>query len=288
MGLTALAGCGTRQHGDASTSVADNSVDPEFVDLEKRFDGELGLTATDLGTGSTIRHRASTRFAMCSTFKVYAVAAVLERTDRGELDLATTIPVTPADVVENSPVTAEHAGSAMTLADLCAAALIQSDNTAGNLLLREIGGPAAITAFARAVGDAGTRLDRWEPDLNTAIPGDVRDTTTAETLTSGYLKVLIGDVLLARSRDRLETWMRSNITSAKRIRAGLPAGWTSADKTGGGDFGATTDAGLLTGPAGQRVVVTILTRSATNRRKSDPMNDLISATTTAALGRLGH
>ncbi|NMN94628.1 class A beta-lactamase [Antrihabitans stalactiti] len=288
VGLTAVTGCASKQKADTPTAAADESVDPAFVDLEKRFDGVLGLTAIDLRTGSTIRHRASTRFAMCSTFKVYAVAAVLGRSDRGELDLATSIPVAPVDVVANSPVTADRAGTDMTLADLCAAALINSDNTAGNLLLREIGGPSAITEFARTVGDAVTRLDRWETDLNTAIPGDERDTTTAEALTTGFLKVLTGDVLSVASRDRLENWMRSNVTSAKRIRAGLPAEWTSADKTGGGDYGATNDAGLLTGPAGQRVMITILTRTATNRRESDPLNDLIAATTAAALDRLGH
>ncbi len=113
-------------------------------------------------------------------------------------------------------------GMTMTLAEMCQAALQQSDNAAANLLLRVLGGPPAITAFARSIGDEESRLDRWETELNSAVPGDLRDTTTPLALGIGFRNLLTGDVLSPAGRRQLEDWMRANQTSS--MRAGLPAG----------------------------------------------------------------
>jgi beta-lactamase class A len=173
----------------------------------------------------------------------------------------------------------------MSMSEICDAALTRSDNTAGNALLRQIGGPEALTSFARTLGDDQTRLDRWEPELNEALPGDPRDTTTPRALGIGYRRLLIDDALEPPSRDRLLSWMQANITSSKRFRAGLPPGWTSADKTGAGGFGTTNDAGLLIGPSGQRVLLAVLTRSSSNRTDSEPLNNAIADTVRLTLSR---
>lgn len=225
---------------------------------------------------------------MCSTFKTYAVARVLQLAAGGGVDLDAAVPIRSSDIVVNSPVTSTRAGSTMTLAEVCEAALIRSDNTAANVLLHHIGGPAGVTAFARTLGDDKTRLDRWEPELNEALPGDPRDTTTPRALCTGYRRLLVDDVLAPQARDRLLAWMRANQTSGTRFRAGLPPGWTSADKTGGGDHGATTDAGLLIGPAGQRIVLAVLTRSASDRKDAGPLNAAIADSVRLALSRFGH
>lgn len=213
---------------------------------------------------------------------------MLQLADTGNLALDTAIPVEAADIVENSPVCETRVGDPMTLPEICAAALVNSDNTAGNLLLRQIGGPRAITAFARTVGDPQSRLDRWEPELNAALPGDPRDTTTPRGLAHGYRELLTGPALAARSRARLEDWMRANVTSGQRFRAGLPPGWTSADKTGAGDYGSTNDAGLLLGPDGQRVAAAVLTRSRTDRPDAPALNDAIADSVRAVLRGFGH
>ena len=245
--------------------------------IERRHGAYVGLFAADLDGGRSTSHRGQEAFAMCSTFKGYASARVLQMVEQGELTLDDNVFVDPADVVANSPRTAPRAGGEMTLDELCQAALQVSDNTAGNLLLKTIGGPPAITAFARSIGDPSSRLDRWETALNSAIPGDPRDTSTPEALGGGYRDLLTGDVLAPPQRQQLEDWMRANETSS--MRAGLPPGWTTADKTGSGDYGSTNDVGVAYDPAGRRVLLAIMTRSQANDPKAQNLRPLITELT---------
>jgi beta-lactamase class A len=259
-------------------------VEDRIAALERRHNAHVGLFAVDLDGGRSIAHRGQEAFAMCSTFKGYASARVLQMVEQGELTLEQQVFVDPAAVVANSPRTAPRAGGEMTLDELCQAALQVSDNTAGNLLLKTVGGPPAITAFARSIGDPSTRLDRWETELNSAIPGDPRDTSTAQALGGGYRNVLTGDVLAPPQRLQLEDWMRANETSS--MRAGLPPGWTSADKTGSGDYGSTNDVGVAYGPAGQRVLLALMTRSQVNDPKAENQRPLIGELTALLLPEL--
>ena len=185
---------------------------------------------------------------MCSTFKVLAAAAILSRVDAGAERLDRPIPFTATDLVSYSPVTKAHAGTAMTLGEICAAAITMSDNTAGNLMLANIGGPAAVTRFARALGDPVTRLDRVETALNEAAPGDSRDTTTPGAMANDLHMLVFGDVLVAASRAQLVAWLRATKTGDAKLRAGVPAGWSVGDKTGGGDHGTMGDIAVLWPP----------------------------------------
>jgi beta-lactamase class A len=259
-------------------------VDDRLVELERQYNAYIGLFATDLGSGRTVARREDDPFAMCSTFKAYAAARVLQMTQRGELDLQRKVFIDPAALLPNSPVTAPQAGNTMTLAQLCAAALQHSDNVAANLLLAQIGGPPAITDFARSIGDERTRLDRWEIDLNTAVPGDPRDTSTPRALGTGIQNLLTGTVLTDAQRRQLEQWMRDNVTSS--MRAGLPPGWTTADKTGSGDYGSTNDVGIIYGPAGQRVLLSLMTRSQSANSGADALRPLIAEVTRLVLAGL--
>ncbi|MET0698790.1 MAG: class A beta-lactamase, partial [Mycobacterium sp.] len=231
----------------------------------------------------TLSYRDGQMFAMCSTFKVYAAARVLQRSEHGELALTDPIYIEPAAVVANSPVTGPQAGGSLSLAQLCEAALQRSDNTAGNLLLKAIGGPPAITDFARSIGDDRTRLDRWETELNSALPGDPRDTSTPRALGGGFRTLLTGDILGAQARSQLEDWMRGSVTSVRAMRAGLPAGWTAADKSGAGDYGSTNDIGIAYGPEGRKVLLAIMTRSTGPDPNIDNMQPLIAEVTTLAM-----
>lgn len=260
----------------------------DLSDVENRHNARIGLFAVDLTSGAELRNRADHRFAMCSTFKTYAAGRVLQLAERGRRDLDAPTAVTAADIVANSPVTEQHVGGTMTLAQLCDAALTHSDNTAGNLLLRAIGGPSEVTAFARSIGDQQTRLDRWETELNSAVPGDERDTTTPSALGHGYRQLLVGSALSAGNRRRLESWMKANVTSAKRFRAAVPPGWTTADKTGAGDYGSTNDAGLLLGPSGQSLLVVVLTRSRDDQPDAPALNEAIVDTAGIVLRKFGY
>lgn len=232
----------------------------QIADLERRLGALVGVYALDVQTGQVVAHRENDRFAMCSTFKAYLAARVLQRAERGELSLTDTVTVHEADLMSNSPVTETFVGRPITLSELCVAALHFSDNAASNYLLHAIGGPPAITEFARSIGDQQTRLDRWETELNAAVPGDPRDTSTPMALGNGFRELITGAVLGSGMRTQLVDWMKTNTTSS--LRPGLPAGWTFADKTGSGDYGSTNDVGVVFGPDGRTVVLSVMVRSA--------------------------
>lgn len=234
----------------------------QLRDLERAHTARLGVLAQDLATGRTVPYRARELFPMCSTFKTVAVAAVLRDLDRDGTFLAKLIRYTDKDVTESgyAPVTGlpDNLSGGMTVTDLCAAAIDHSDNTAANLLLRELGGPSAVTRFCRSIGDSVTRLDRWEPDLNSAEPRRVTDTSSPLALGRTYSRLTLGDALEEADRDRLTLWLLGNTTSGNRFRAGLPKDWTVADKTGTGDYGTTNDVGIVWPPGQGPVVLAVL------------------------------
>ena len=183
---------------------AQDALQGEFARIEAKSGGRLGVAVLDTRDGSRTGHRADERFAMCSTFKLLAGAAVLARHDAGKEQLDRRIRYGAKDLVTYSPVTEKHVATGMTLAELCDAAIALSDNTAGNLLLAALGGPEGLTAFARTLGDGVTRLDRIEPALNEAAPGDPRDTTTPAAMAANIRALVLGDALSAPSREQLK------------------------------------------------------------------------------------
>ncbi|KMO39709.1 beta-lactamase [Methylobacterium tarhaniae] len=247
----ALATCAARNANAAEDAAA------RLAQLERRDGGRLGVEVRDTATGRRFGHRADERFPMCSTFKALAAAAVLARADTGKDDLNRRITYGRDAVLSYAPVTAKHVETGMTLAELCAAAVVWSDNTAANLMLDTLGGPGGITAFAHAHGDTVTRLDRTEPTLNTAIPGDPRDTTSPAAMVGLLDNVLLGQALTDKSRARLAGWMNESPTGLKRVRAGLPEGWRVADKTGTGDNGTANVVALIHRPDGAPILAAV-------------------------------
>ncbi|MFF5446717.1 class A beta-lactamase [Streptomyces sp. NPDC012888] len=247
--------------GLPSDTAGDPSATRRLRELEQRHAARLGVYARNLATGRTVVHRAQELFPICSVFKPLAAAAVLRDLDREGEHLARRIHYTEAEVEASgyAPVTKEHLATGMTVGELCAAAVSQSDNLAGNLLLRELGGPTAVTRFCRSLGDRVTRLDRWEPELNSAEPWRTTDTTSPRAVAGTYARLVLGDALLRRDRERLTGWLLANTTNTQRFKKGLP-GWTLADKTGGGDaYGVANDVGVVWSPAGDPVVMAVLT-----------------------------
>ncbi|MFE0651139.1 class A beta-lactamase [Streptomyces sp. NPDC059534] len=257
--------------------------------LERRHSARLGVFAHDVRTGRSVAYRADERFPMCSVFKTLAVAAVLRDLDHDGTFLVRRIRYTAAEVRRSgySPRTElpENLARGMTVAELCDATLRYSDNTAANLLLRELGGPTAVTRFARSIGDRVTRLDRWEPELNSAEPWRETDTTTPRAIGRTYGRLLLGDVLPRDDRERLTRWMLGNTTSGERFRKGLPADWVLADKTGGGRYGGNNDAGVTWPPNGGPIVLTVMTtRFTEDAAPVDPLVAKAAALVAAELG----
>ncbi|MEV6431070.1 class A beta-lactamase [Nocardia sp. NPDC051463] len=262
LALPLLAACGTDSQAaqELPSTAAPVRAAARIADLEMRYESRIGLFAVDTGTDKTVSNSANQRFPLLSTFKTLAVAALLKAhpLDTGYFDRV--IQFTEADLVANSPVTSTKIATGMSVAELSEATITRSDNTAANLLLRELGGPAEVTAFLRTLGDQVSRLDRWEPELNSAVPGDPQDTTTPAALAADYRALVLGDALSTPERDRLISWLKANTTGSKRIRAGVPADWTTGDKTGTGAYGCLNDV-AITWPDGGRapIVIAVLT-----------------------------
>ncbi len=213
--------------------------------------------ATGEGTPQIVR-RGEERFPMCSTFKFLAVAAVLHRVEEGKEKLDRVIAYGQGDLLEWAPITKQHVHEGgMKLEDLCFAAIAHSDNTAANLLLRTMGGPSGVTVYARSLGDTVTRLDRMEPDLNNFMKGDERDTTTPTAMLRDMQKILLGNALSSRSREKLEGWMSQNTTGDAMIRAGAPKGWRIADKTGSNRNSNSNDIAIVRPPSGPPLLLAI-------------------------------
>lgn len=246
-----LSGCAQNFLGKTS-----GQIDDELKAIESRSGGRLGVAVLDTGNGMFYGHRANERFPMASTFKFLAAAFVLQRVDTGQEKLERTIAVKASDLVEYSPAVQPRAGGApMSMAELCAAAVTLSDNAAANLMLASFGGPAALTAYARSLGDSMTRLDRTEPTLNEATPGDVRDTTTPAAMVATMHKLVLGSALSEPSRNQLRQWLLANKTGDTRLRALLPAGWRVGDKTGTAAHGTANDIGVIWPPGRAPFVV---------------------------------
>jgi len=265
-----------RAAGDQETLAA--KAKTVLVKLEKESGCRLGVYAWDTGSDARLDYRADERFPMCSTFKAMAAAAILRH---AESELETVVRFQKEDFVEYSPVTEKHLATGMTYTELCTAAIQYSDNTAANLLLKRLGGPEALTKFARAIGDTDFRLDRWETDLNTAIPDDPRDTTTPGAMARSLHRLVLGDALTSTQRGTFTGWLRGNTTGATRIKAGIPVSWVIGDKTGTGTYGTANDVAAVWPPQRKPVVITVYTTHL--QKDAKPQNEVIAAVARAVV-----
>lgn len=222
-----------------------NTIEAQLSELEKYSQGRLGVALINTKDNSQITYRGEERFAMASTSKVMAVAAVLKESEKQARLLDKNITIKKSDLVAYSPITEKHLVTGMSLAQLSAATLQYSDNTAMNKILDYLGGPTKVTQFARSINDVTYRLDRKEPELNTAIHGDPRDTTSPIAMARSLQALTLGDALGLSQRQQLVTWLKGNTTGDHSIKAGLPKHWTVGDKTGSGDYGTTNDIAVI-------------------------------------------
>lgn len=245
--------------------------------LEEQSGGRLGISAIDTSNHHVIEYRSEERFPFCSTFKVMGVAAILKASTKDDEFLKRKIHYTEEDLVVYSPITEKHVSDGMSIAELCKATITTSDNTAMNLLMRLLGGPDAVSDFARNIGDHQFHLTRWEPELNSAIPGEARDTTTPKAMRMSLQKLLLGSALYPKQRKLLRKWLIRNITGDRRIRAAVPKQWVVADKTGTGSYGTTNDIGIVYPPHCKPIVLVIYF---TQKQKNASANEAIIASVT--------
>ncbi|RAO34751.1 Beta-lactamase [Micromonospora noduli] len=289
--VVSLAGCGSGGEATGARTTPSPEVtlapslapDQEFRRLEEQFGARLGIYAVDTGTGRTVEYRADERFAYASTWKALAAAEVLDGTTDAQLDRV--VRYSTRDLVAHSPITEKHVGEGMSLRALADAAVRYSDNTAGNLLLRHLGGPAGFEAKLRALGDTVTDVARYETALNEGTPGDKRDTSTARALAGDLRAYTVGVALEPADRDVLRAWLRGNTTGAALVRAGVPAGWVVGDKTGTGGYGTRNDIAVIWPPDRAPIVLAVL--SSRDRKDATPDDAVIAQATRVVVAQLG-
>ncbi|GAA1226674.1 class A beta-lactamase BOR-1 [Prauserella halophila] len=279
VGLPGTAEAGSRSARDAG---GDGRVDEEFTALERTYRRRLGVVAFNARTGAGLEHRPDERFPICSVFKVLLAARILRDYPAAALERRLTW--TADDLVMNSPVTEPTVRNGLTVAQLAEAAVTVSDNTATNVLMREFGGPAGVTGFARSLGDRVTRIDRWEPEMSTGTPGDVRDTTSPRAIARTFRTLVLGHALPTADRRQLTTWMLANRTAGPVFGSGVPADWTLADKTGAGWYGVRNDVGITWTPDGAPLVVAAFTRG--QHHEDDVLSEPLAAVAESACRRL--
>ncbi len=261
------------------------AVRARLAKLEHDSASRLGVCAIDTATMNTIGHRENEGFPFCSTFKLVLVCAILTRSIRENDLLLRRIRYSRADLVHYSPITEKHVGAGMTVGELCAAAMQYSDNSAANLLIKLAGGPPAVTAYARSIGNQAFRLDRRETELNTCIPGDPRDTVTPAAMARSMQDLTLGNTLPPAQRKQLIAWLRANTTGGKCIRAAVPGNWRVGDKTGSGDYGTANDIAVLWPPGRKPIVLAVYSTHADKQAKWS--DDLIASATRIVLQDFG-
>jgi beta-lactamase class A len=269
------------------TFAAEGDSDAALVQLkqlEAKNKGRIGLVLLDDKGSTLLQYRAAERFPMCSTFKMMLTACILQHSASDPALLSRHIDFDKRALVQHSPIVEKHLGQGMSVQEMCAATMDYSDNAAANLLLEQIGGPPALTAYARGLGDPDFYLVNGEGHLASGAPGEKNDTTTPQAMAHSLHRLALGDGLPATQRDQLLAWMRANTTGDKRIRAAVPAGWTVADKTGGGDYGSTNDIALLQRPGKTPLILAIYFTQL--RKNADLRDDVVAAAARIALAAL--
>lgn len=268
--------CLSNNNVDAKfTKPQKQGTDHVFAKLEEKFDAKLGVFALDTRTNQTVNYHPDERFAYTSTHKALAVGALLQQ--KSIEDLNKTITYTREDLVNYSPITEKHVDTGMTLKELSDASLRYSDNTAGNLILKQLGGPTGFKKALEEIGDNVTTPERFEPDLNEVNPGETHDTSTPRALATSLQAFTLGDKLPTEKRELLIGWMKRNTTGDALIRAGVPKGWEVADKTGAGSYGTRNDIAIIWPPKGDPIVLAVL--SSRDQKDADYNDKLIAEAT---------
>ncbi|MGG4216582.1 class A beta-lactamase [Paenibacillus sp. FSL L8-0638] len=283
--LVLLVGC-TKQGASTPPTEKEppnsNAANVVFKQLETKFDARLGVYVIDTGTGKEVAYRADERFAYASTYKALAAGAVLQQKSNDELGKV--IKFAKDDLVTYSPITEQHVDTGMNLKEISDAAIRYSDNTAGNLLLKALGGPEGFEKAMRDNGDTVVMANRYETELNEAIPGDHRDTSTPNALANSFKVLTIDDSMPNDKQELLIGWLKENTTGDELIRAAVPEGWVVGDKTGAGSYGTRNDVAIVWPPDRKPIIIAVMSSRDTEDAKYN--NALIAEAAKAAFKAL--
>ncbi len=248
----------------------------KFAQLESSVNGRLGIMAINTANNQQLEYRGNELFPFCSTGKVMVVGAILKASESNPQLMLRQLHYSKQDTESSgyAPISGQHIKDGMSVSALSQAAIAYSDNGAMNQLLQLLGGPQAVTSYARSMGDDKFNLVRSEPQLNSAIPGDIRDTTTPTAMAASLQKLVLESSLMLPQQQLLQQWLKGNTTGDKRIRAGVPQGWIVGDKTGTGDYGTTNDIAVIWPPHAKPIVIVIYFTQ--DKKDAKPQDEVIA------------
>nr|WP_245628050.1 class A beta-lactamase [Shouchella shacheensis] len=275
-------GCADQEESDPSVDESIEDTNNVFSQLEEEYDANLGIYALNTGTNQIISYREDERFAYASTHKALAAGVLLQQNDVDELDQ--TIGITKDDLVNYNPITENYVGEEMTLKELSEASMRYSDNTAGNLILEQIGGPEGFKEALRDMGDGVTHPKRIEPELNEFIPDETHDTSTPEALAHSLQKFTIGDALPQEKQELLTDWLKQNTTGDPLIRAGVPEDWEVGDRTGAASYGTRNAIAIIWPPNEDPIFLSVLSNK--DQEDADYNDELIARATEEVINLL--
>lgn len=253
----------------AATLCVPTELQTTLERLAKPAGGRVGASVRvleDAGAHSSISSKGSERFPMQSVYKAAIDFAVLQRIDAGEFRLDQTVRVERSDLPPSgvwSPIRDAHpdGGFDMSLEDLLRAAIVESDGTACDVLLRLF--PAdRVTRALRDLGIIGMVVATTEAEMTKGPDVQDRNWATPEATLELLAALQEGRGLRPESRGRLLRWMTETQTGPGRLKGELPREAVVAHKTGtsgtsGGLTRATNDVGIVTLPDGRHLLIAV-------------------------------
>ena len=234
----------------AASSPSLSTLEQQLSSMVASKSADVGIAALDLNTGETVSIKGNTPFPMASTVKVAIAALYLAQVDNGRRSLD--------DTINGQPVRS-----------LMRRMLVFSDNTAADILFKDVGGPRAVHDWLSDNGVQGVHVDRTIAQLLSAKRDlwDRRDSATPVAMVDLLRRIYKGDLIKPESRNYLLGLMAQCETGKNRMKSMLPYGTLVEHKTGT-LTGLADDVGFITLPDGRRVVVAIYTRGGADRPRT--------------------
>lgn len=225
--------------------------------------GRVGVKATVLETGESVTLNGNQQFPMQSVYKFPIAMAVLARVDQGKLKLDQKIRVETSDVLQGSRILdLKSQGMEFSLAQLLKYMVSESDNTASDVLLKQVGEPRIVTEYLRGLGVNDIVVANTEKELAQDTAVQYRNYATPDAAVVLLRAFHEGKGLSKSSQALLLQLMTETTTGPKRIKGLLPEGTVVAHKTGtsstvNGVTAATNDVGLVTLPNGRHMAIAV-------------------------------
>jgi beta-lactamase class A len=267
-----------------------SSLEATFNRIARQTRGEVGVALIHLESGVHFEIRGTQGFPMASVCKLPIALELAKQVSEGRLTLDRQVAIDERDIRPCCTLSRRHpkGGMSMSLGELLELMMVESDNTAADLVLKVLGGPEIVQRRMRGLGLHGIRVDRYEGQmlldmagvsyappveqwtlemqrrLVADVPPDVlnagrarylrdpRDMATPYDIARFLGRLKLGDLLPREQTSLLIDLMERATTGKNRLKGRLPSTTVVAHKTGTTDI-VTNDVGIITLPPGSRI-----------------------------------